>query len=54
MFPYVIEQIEATTKSSTHIGLKEANATKNILSRMAKAATFGAMDKKAVTGVGAP
>jgi hypothetical protein len=49
-----MEKIEATTKSNTHMGLNEAKATKNILIRMAKAATFGAMDKKAVTGVGAP
>ena len=54
MLPYVMDRIEAPTSNSTQAGLKAANDTKNIRIRMANVAPLGAMDRKAVTGVGAP
>ena len=38
-------------RTVTGLGLKEAKATKNILSRMAKAATLGAIDKKDIVEI---
>ena len=40
--------------SQTHSGLKDDNVEKNMRSRIANAAPLGAMDRNAVTGVGAP
>ena len=54
ILPYVMERIEAATMINVQAGLNVASATRNKRSRIAKAATLGAIDKKAVTGVGHP
>jgi hypothetical protein len=46
--------MDAATNKRTHVGLNVPRATKNMRNKMANAAPFGAMDKKAVTGVGDP
>ena len=54
MLPYVMERIEAPTRSRTQAGLKATSDTKNMRIRIANAAPLGAIERKAVTGVGAP
>ena len=54
MLPYVMDRIETPTSNRTHAGFNAAKETKNIRNKMANAAAFGAIDKNAVTGVGAP
>jgi hypothetical protein len=49
-----MDKMDAAISSRAQIGLKVAKATKNILRRMAKAAALGAIERKAVTGVGDP
>src|SRR5439155_18607794 len=49
-----MDSIAMPIMSHTHCGLNAASVEKNIRSRMANAAPLGAIDRKAVMGVGAP
>src|SRR5438874_13125790 len=49
-----MDSIAMPISSHTHCGLNAASVEKNIRSRMANAAPLGAIERKAVMGVGAP
>src|SRR6266540_5403506 len=49
-----MESIAVPIINHTHCGLNTASVEKNIRRRMANAAPLGAIDRKAVMGVGAP
>ena len=54
ILPYSMDRMAVPIISQTHSGLKPGNVEKSMRNKIANAAPFGAIERKAVTGVGAP